>query len=518
MIILGKDRAKHDFTKLRLQVNRINRAPLSNRSYSRWGYHTGVAVADDFTLEQIEEIIRSGDLESLRQLSVYYYRTNGEYRNNIDFLASLPLYDTVIIPLFSGKGSQTQIIKAFENACSFVDALDVPNTFNHISKEWIKTGIYNGILRTDGKDVVIQDLPLEYCRTRFKDFNNLNILEFNLLYFEHISDKELREEAIKSFPEEIQKAWELWTNHKLNDPWVMIPAASGGISFCFPDDQTPLLIGSIPQLKKLDDAVKREEKRDENELYKLLIQKMPIDKDGELVFQLDEVAEIHASVANMLQDIDTVDVLTTFGETDLESLQESSAATQSADRIAKYKSNAYDALGRSSIMFNADGSSTLAYSIKKDEALMISYLNVYETWIKYHLNSRFVRNGLTFDFEILPTTVFNRQDLQQAYFRGAQYGYSKMFAGVAMGIKQRDQLSLMEFENDFLKMSEKMVPLQSSYTTSGTAVANEEKTSSSGEKTTTSVKVQDLDNKGGRPELPDEQKSEKTQANIAAAG
>ena len=63
---------------------------------------------------------------------------------------------------------------------------------------------------------------------------------------------------------------------------------------------------------------------------------MPIDKDGELVFPLDEVAEIHSSVASMLQDIDTVDVLTTFGETDLESLQESSAAAQSADRIAKY--------------------------------------------------------------------------------------------------------------------------------------------------------------------------------------
>jgi hypothetical protein len=54
---------------------------------------------------------------------------------------------------------------------------------------------------------------------------------------------------------------------------------------------------------------------------------MPIDKDGELVFPLDEVAEIHESVAGMLQDIDTVDVLTTFGETDLESLQESTSAT-----------------------------------------------------------------------------------------------------------------------------------------------------------------------------------------------
>jgi hypothetical protein len=57
----------------------------------------------------------------------------------------------------------------------------------------------------------------------------------------------------------------------------------------------------------------------------------------------------------------------------------------------------------------------------------------------------------------------------------------------------------MTFENDFLHMTEKMVPLQSSYTSSG----NEGATAG---------------NKGGRPELPDEQKSEKTQANIAAMG
>jgi len=115
---------------------------------------------------------------------------------------------------------------------------------------------------------------------------------------------------------------------------------------------------------------------------------------------------------------------------------------------------------------------------------MIAYLNVYETWIKFHLNDMFARKDVQFDFEILPTTVFNRQDLQTAYFRGAQYGYSKMFAGVAMGIKQTDQLSLMNFENDFLQMSLKMVPLQSSYTTSGNTIQNEEKTANSAQNTT----------------------------------
>lgn len=430
------------------------------------------------------------------------------------------MYDTAVIPVYQeGKSSETQLVKAFYKACEFVDNLDVPNTFSRITTEWLINGIYYGILRTYQNKVTIQDLPVRYCRTRFKDFNNLNILEFDLNYFMRFSDDETREEVVATFPEIVQKAWRDWQRGKRQtDPWVIIDTASGGVCFSFSSDGVPPLIGSIPSLKKLDDAVKREEKRDENELHKLLIQQMPIDSDGELVFELDEVADIHSSVAQMLQDLDTVDVLTTFGEAKLENIQETSAATQSADRIDKYKKNAWDALGRGEILFNPDGSSSLAYAIKKDETLMMGYLNIYETWVKYHINDKFSRNNVSFDFEILPTTVFNREELQSSYFRGAQYGYSKMLAGVAMGVKQRDQLSLMNFENDILKMSIKMVPLQSSYTTSGNVIAGEEKSNSTAQNTTSKSSSDDLNNTGGRPELPDTQKSEKTQANISAAG
>ena len=523
-MILGENNQKRNFKDFRIQLERA-RTPIDSRRayYRRYGSTYSDPVAQDFTLDEILSIIRSGDLDSLRELSRYYYRVNSAYRNNIDFLAHLPLYDTVVIPVFEqGKGSKTQILKSFYAACDFVDKMDLPNALARITTEWLITGIYNGIVRVFDDQVTIQDLPLEYCRTRFKDFNNLNILEFNLMYFEHIRDAALREEAVKSFPVIVQKAWQQWIrNQKRDDPWVMIPAAQGGISFCFAHDQTPLLIASIPELKKLDDAVGREEKRDENQLYKLLIEKMPITSNGELVFQLEEVADIHASVASMLSGMDTIDVLTTFGDTDLESLQDTSAASQSADRIEKYKKNAWNALGRGEILFNATNSSSLSYSIKKDETLMLAYLNVYETWIKFIINDRFNRKGLTFDFEILPTTVFNRQDLQQSYFRGAQYGYSKMFAGVAMGIKQMDQLSLMNFENDFLEMSSKMIPLQSSYTTSGTAITEEEdqkKSTTTVKNASSSTQVKDITNTGGRPELPDEQKSEKTQANIESMG
>jgi len=43
------------------------------------------------------------------------------------------------------------------------------------------------------------------------------------------------------------------------------------------------------------------------------------------------------------------------------------------------------------------------------------YLNMYDTWIRYLINSRFSRTGLSFDFETLPTTVFNIKDYQGLY-------------------------------------------------------------------------------------------------------
>ena len=513
---------KNSFSTFRKKVqinNTRKRTPTTEGAYSRWGFRLSNAVRGNFTIEEINELIRSGDPASLIDLSRFYYRTSGIYRNNINLLSTLPKYDTVITPIFDleKKKDQKKIISSFYRASSFIDDLNIPVTFTRISREFLVAGVYYGILREEGDKPTIQDLPIGFCRTRFKDYNNLDILEFNVMYFNTIADEAMRDEALKSFPKVVEQTYRKWDKGQLADAWVEIPASMGGISFSY-GDKTPLLIASIPSIFKMEDAVDREGRRDENELYKLLIQKMPIDNKGELVFQLDEVADIHASVAEMLGELDTIDVLTTFGDTTLESVQDSTAASQSSDRIEKYKVNAYDAAGRSALLFNSDGSSSLPYSIQKDEAFMQSITNIYANWLKFQINQRFATTNCKFDFTILPTTVFNQEKIQSQYFQAAQYGYSKMYAGVAVGIKQVNQLSLMSFENDFLKMSEKMIPLQSSYTTSGKDVAAENKNKSSGENTVKSGSNQDLSNSGGRPTLDNKDKSEKTEANEAAKG
>lgn len=511
-----EEKQKLDFSTFRQKIKDAprtgGRLNTGTAILSRWNTRYDNAVEHSFTIEEIKAAIRTGSPDELRRISKYYYRTNGHYRNNINLLASLPRYDTMISPIYDlkKKKNKDKITSSFYNATNFIDDLNVPVSFTHVSQELLINGTYYGIMREEDGKPTIQDLPVQYCRTRFKDYNGLDLLEFDLLYFDKITDGELRDEVLKNFPRQVELAYRKFHKGRRQSNWIEIPASMGGISFSY-GDKTPLLIAAIQDLQKLEEATEREGTRDENELYKLLIQQMPIDNKGELVFQLEEVADIHASVAEMLQGVDTLDVLTTFGNTSLESIQDSSAASQSADRIEKYKTNAYDALGRSSILFNADGSASLAYSIKKDEALMKSITDIYANWLKYQINYRFATSNCHFDFTILPTSVFNQNEVQSQYFSGAQYGYSKMYAGVALGIKQTAQLSLMDFENEFLGMTEKMIPLQSSYTTSGENLKKEEKTIEiEGERKTSQS--------GGRPELDDTQKSEKTQNNIDGQG
>ena len=54
---------KYNFKDFKFKV--VRRLPLNDRAYTRWGYRNSEPVANDFELEEILEIIRSGDIDSI---------------------------------------------------------------------------------------------------------------------------------------------------------------------------------------------------------------------------------------------------------------------------------------------------------------------------------------------------------------------------------------------------------------------------------------------------------------------
>lgn len=134
-----EEKQKLDFSNFRQKVKNVprkaGRLALGGNIVSRWTTRLNNGVRDSFSLEEIKEIIRSGDISAAIDLSKYYYRTNGNYRNNINLLATLPCYDTIITPIYDldKKKDKKKIVSSFNKANAFIDDLNVPVTFAHIS-------------------------------------------------------------------------------------------------------------------------------------------------------------------------------------------------------------------------------------------------------------------------------------------------------------------------------------------------------------------------------------------------
>ena len=212
--------------------------------------------------------------------------------------------------------------------------------------------------------------------------------------------------------------------------------------------------------------------------------------DGELLFTLDEALELHRAILNMLKNNPDVDVLTTFCDTKMLDVQDKSQANR--DNLEKIERSVYNEAGVSKNLFAADGSIALEYSVTNDTALALNMAKIFEPFINTILNKKFSTKNVFFIVTILPITHYNRKEMFDLYLQGAQYGYSKLLAGVASGIKQSNLLDLITLENDYLELSSRMIPLQSSHTTSGKDISEEE---------------------GGAPKKTGSDKSDKTRQN-----
>lgn len=489
-----------DFTVFR---NALARYASIDTAYQR-DPRVNSSVRKEFSIEEIKDAIANGNPSELRTLSKHYYRYSGVYSRMVEYLATLLLYETILVPKYdiSHLPKKQQVLKTYNSACAFIDTLSPRDLFPYITRKILIEGLYFGVLRRDNSTLTMQDLPVEYCRTRFKNSSGLDILEFDTRYFNKIIDKEMRLLALATYPKIIVKAYLRYIQGYSKDPWIEVSPEDGGAVFYYADI-VPFLVSSLPKVLEYDSAQEREAQRDTNELYKLLIQKMPLTNENELVFDLDETAQIHESIANMLKNNNSIDVLTTFGEVSLENIQDPGAAAATNNRLEKYKQAMFDELGTTSELFNGTGNISQQNGIIKDTALMTAWSNMYAKWVRFQINLIYSKPGLEFDFEILPITLYNKKDMTAMYVNGAQYGFSKLYAGAALGIKQSNFMSLMSFENDMLTMTEKMIPLQSSYTSSDKIL---EKT---GESTSKTKAAGDTNNEG-RPQLDDNKQTDKT--------
>lgn len=313
------------------------------------------------------------------------------------------------------------------------------------------------------------------------------------------------------FPKEVQKAYIAYKQGKLKGDypgdktcWIMLDPKFA-IKISLNDSDFPPLVGVIPSIIDLDAAQDLDRKKTLQQLLKIVIQKLPLDKNGDLIFDVDEAKDIHNNAVAMLKRAVGVDVLTTFADIEVADMRDTNSVTK-ADDLKKVERTLFNNSGISQDLFNADTNIAVTNSILNDEA-SIRDLVLRLNSLFNRIVQKFSKKNHIFKFDLLETTQYNYKEMAKLYKEQAQMGYNKTLPQIALGQSQSSILATINFENDVLHLAESMIPPMMSSTMNASVLQGQQ-----ANKTTN-------DNKeAGRPEKDDSQKSDKTIANREAAG
>ncbi len=483
----------------------------------------------------IYRALADNDVEKLREISNYFYKTSGIYQRVCNYFATMYRYDWYVVPeVYDETVKEEKIVGDFHKVLNYLDNSYIKKICGDMALGVIKNGAYYGYIVPTSTGIIIQELPVNYCRSRY-NVGNLPAVEFNMKFFDEMfPDVAYRMKVLNLFPEEFKKGYVAYKSGKLNntntilsgDPviktrrywvdesgwWLLDPENTVKFSFGnggFGGADLPLFINAIPAILDLDAAQDLDRRKQMQKLLKIVVQKLPLDKNGDLIFDVDEARDIHNNAVQMLKRAVGVDVLTTFADIDSIDMSDKNTTT-SQDDLQKVERTVYNSLGVSQNLFNTDGNLSLEKSILNDEGAVRTLLLQFGVFFDRLTQARGAnKKKYNFRLYMLETTQYNYKELSKMYKEQVQLGYSKMLPQIALGHSQSSILNTAYFENEVLHLSEVMIPpLMSSTLNMEDLKGNSNQTQTS--KTQTKTKGQTSEKSAGRPEKEDSQKSEKT--------
>lgn len=508
--------AENEFKRIKVGVKQLDDAVLNlgsiKNSMPGHGY-----TNKSFIMKALV----NNDITELRAISNFYYNLNGVYERVCNYFAYLYRYDWYVAPEINDDSvKEEKVLKDFSKVLNFLDNSYIKKVCGDIALSVIKNGCYYGYIVPSTDGVILQDLPVAYCRSRYQ-VAGMPAVEFNMKFFDTFRDINYRMRVLNLFPDEFKKGYLLYKQGKLlpdyqgdNDgSWYLLDPENT-VKFNYNSSDVPAFVNAIPALLDLDAAQDLDRRKQMQKLLKIIVQKLPLDKNGDLIFDVDEARDIHNNGVNMLKRAIGVDVLTTF--TDVQSIDLSDKNTStSVDDLEKVERAVFNAFGISQNLFNTDGNLSLEKSILNDESSMRNLLIQFSMFFSRITKKKF-SNGkkYSFNFYMLETTQYNYKELSKMYKEQTQLGYSKMLPQIALGHSQSFILNTAHFENEVLHLSEIMIPPLMSSTMSSEDVlgkSNQTGQSKSQNNSGSSTKSSDISEKSvGRPEKADGEKSEKT--------
>ena len=111
-------------------------------------------------------------------------------------------YDWYIVPeVQDDTVKEEKVLKDFHKILTYLDNSHIKQLCGEIALNVIKNGCYYAYVIPSSDGVVLQELPVDYCRSRYK-VGTMPAIEFNMRFFDdYFKDINYRMRVLNLFPQ-----------------------------------------------------------------------------------------------------------------------------------------------------------------------------------------------------------------------------------------------------------------------------------------------------------------------------
>lgn len=414
------------------------------------------------------------NLSTQRSYSQQAYSYYPIYSNYINYLSNMYCWRYTYIPRKVKDKINTNYAEIYNLMGEVVEGVSIETTFPMLLVKLFMDGavFVTTTKNTSSKTLSTLTLPAKYCRpTAVTQFGNV-VFQFDFSYFDDLGlTKEQLEEIFNFYPPEFREKYNIYLQDKTNLRWQVLDPKNSS-AFLENDYGFPTKLHMLFSLIRYNKYLDYELERSEQQLDKIITHKMPTWED-KLVVGIEEMTELHQSMAKVISKNSHVKLLTSFGDLKVESIGQDQ--TKENKTLNNAYNSIYDEAGTNHSLFNADNKEAQLYALLRDKSVVWKYVQQLCSFYNIAINNSYNFKGYQCEINILPITVYDEADMLEIYRQSATLGIGKLEYIVASGTKQINLQSKFELE-DYLKL-EQLKPLSTSYTqndNSKTATVKEE--------------------------------------------
>lgn len=437
---------------------------------------TYTVYSKDSLRTYLKNPLSDNNSKNLRKLSQYLYVLSAQYRRIIAYFASqidASLYNVVPNISMTEDNDDEKILQNYEAVLKWLEKMNVPGWIFSVLVTCWREDTYYGYLYYDDsseQDVnsfIIMPLDPDYCRISSINYDNTFGIAFDFSYFNNSSNQKALEYWDKEFTTKYN-AYD--SDSKLR--WQELDPERT-VCFKVNFDQTDRVIPPFASLFEsiidLVDLQSITSLKDQLSIYKLLVAKIDTisgsNEPDDFAIDLNTAVDFYNKMSSTIPK-QTGIILSPM---DITPINFDKSETDDVNQISKANSNLWEAAGISQILDNEKltGTTAVTAAMRFDSLYSIKpLLTQIEARINKFLDYVLPDNGMRVKY--LPITPYFKDEAIKQTTEACTLGLPmKTQLATLMGMSPLDMNSMLHLENNILKLQDKFVPLQSTYTQSG---------------------------------------------------